>query len=65
MSRKKILMEKLARKEIELKDLTVDEYDELANDYYIKLVKEGERLYKTNPERFMSVEEFFAKLDKI
>ena len=65
MSRKKLLQEKLVKKEIELKDLSDDEFDELANDYYIKVVKEGERLLKTNPEQFISLDEFLAKLDKL
>ena len=62
---KKLLQEKLVKKEIELKDLSDDEFDELANDYYIKVVKEGERLLKTNPEQFISLDEFLAKLDKL
>ena len=64
MSRKKILMEKLAKKEIELKDLTDDEFDEVANDYYIRKTKEIVKLYKTNPEQFISADEFIALLRK-
>ena len=64
MSRKKILMEKLARKEIELKDLTDDEFDEVANDYFVKKGRRIMKLYETNPEQFISADEFIALLRK-
>ena len=65
MSRKKILMEKLAKKEIELKDLTDDEFDEVTNDYFVKKGRRIMKLYETNPEQFISLDEFLAKLDKL
>ena len=64
MSRKKILMEKLANKEIDLDSLTDDEFDEVADEYYGRITKRMVKLYKTNPEQFISVDEFFALLDK-
>ena len=64
MRRKKILMEKLAKKEIELKDLTDDEFDEVADEYYGRITKRMVKLYKTNPEQFISADEFIALLRK-
>ena len=62
---RKKTIRKIESGEMTLDDLSEDEFDELVTPYYIKIANKMEQLYETNPEQFISADEFFERLDAL